>query len=76
MDSWLGFFIPEYQLGDCRVKSLIILSFLQKLKTKLKHFCKTGLCKMFKARQDITAADGDGVQSNFNNQALAGKGEI
>jgi len=34
---------------------------------------------MFKARkamQDIIAADGDGVQSNFNIQVLADKGEI
>ena len=34
---------------------------------------------MFKAgkdRQDTTAADGGGVQSNFNIQALADKGEI
>ena len=31
---------------------------------------------MFKAKQCITAAHGDGVQSNFDIQVLADKGEI
>jgi len=31
---------------------------------------------MFKAKQDITAADRDGVQSNFSIRVLADKGEI
>ena len=54
----------------------MILKFLQKLKTNRQNFCKAGLCKMFKAKQDIIAADRDGVQSNFSIQVLADKGEI
>lgn len=70
MDSWLGFFI-YFIIGECRAKTLIKVSLLQKTENRVEHFCKTGLCKMFKVRQGSDATDRDGVQNNRDNKIFA-----
>ena len=63
MDSWLGFFV-DFIIGERRARTLIKLILLQKTQNRVEHFCKVGLCKMFKAGQGVTVTDGDGVWSN------------